>query len=153
MAKVEAEKTKVEKDDIKKAELPLTSSSLSVSSGFGNHILNLSSDTSLIGTVKDTTVAEINSLLDVQIQQEIPHIKSPSVLTVSVSVISEPLVLISIPQTPLVAPATTLLPPPTISSISHVLPQTTTTIPTPPITTEAPQVTTIPDLLHAVIQR
>ncbi|GJR06910.1 hypothetical protein Tco_0529894 [Tanacetum coccineum] len=34
--KVEAEKTKVEKDDIKKAELPPTSSSLSISSGFGN---------------------------------------------------------------------------------------------------------------------
>ncbi|GJS72678.1 hypothetical protein Tco_0705519 [Tanacetum coccineum] len=32
--KVEAEKTKVEKDDIKKAELPPTSSSLSISSGF-----------------------------------------------------------------------------------------------------------------------
>ncbi|GJR28871.1 hypothetical protein Tco_1105103 [Tanacetum coccineum] len=31
----------------------------------GNQFLNLSSDTSLIGTIKDTTDAEINSLLDV----------------------------------------------------------------------------------------
>ncbi|GKE14913.1 hypothetical protein Tco_1422490 [Tanacetum coccineum] len=152
-AKVKAEKTKVEKDDIKKAELPLTSSILSISSGFGNQFLNLSFDTSLIGTVKDTIVVEINSLLDVQIQQEIPHIKSPSVLTVPVFVIFEPSVLTSIPQTPSVEPATTLLPPSTISSISHVLPQTTTAIPTPPITTKASQVTTIPDPFHAVIQR
>ncbi|GKE68219.1 hypothetical protein Tco_1526291 [Tanacetum coccineum] len=65
---VDAEKTKVVKDDIKKAKLPPTSSSLFVSLGFGNQFLNLSSDTSLIGTVKDTTDAEINSLLDVQIQ-------------------------------------------------------------------------------------
>ncbi|GKC69553.1 hypothetical protein Tco_1115436 [Tanacetum coccineum] len=75
-AKADAEKAEKVKDDIKKAELPPTSSSLSVSLGFGNQFLNLSSDTSLIGTVKDTTDAEINSLLDVQIQQEIPHIQS-----------------------------------------------------------------------------
>ncbi|GJZ47966.1 hypothetical protein Tco_0601798 [Tanacetum coccineum] len=130
--KVEAEKTEVEKDDIKKADLPPTSSSLSVSSGFD---------------------AEINSLLDVQIQQEIPHIQSPSVLNVSVSVISEPSVLTPISETPSVAPATTLLPPPTVSSISHVLPQTTTPILTPPITTEAPPVTTIQDPLPTIIQR
>ncbi|GKE88127.1 hypothetical protein Tco_1565602, partial [Tanacetum coccineum] len=60
-------------------------------------------------TVKDTTDAEINSLLDVQIQQEIPQIQSPSILTVPVSVISEPSVLTPIPETPSVAPATTLL--------------------------------------------
>ncbi|GKC16872.1 hypothetical protein Tco_1013654 [Tanacetum coccineum] len=50
-------------DDAKKAELPPTSSSLSVSSGFGDQFLKLSSNTSLIGTVKDTTDAEINPLL------------------------------------------------------------------------------------------
>ncbi|GJX34101.1 hypothetical protein Tco_0245658 [Tanacetum coccineum] len=92
-------------------------------------------------------------LQDVQIQQEIPHIQSPSILTVPVFVISEPLVLTPIPETHSVAPPTTLLPPPTISSISHVLLQTTTPIPTPPITTEAPLVTTIPGPLHAIIQR
>ncbi|GKF92945.1 hypothetical protein Tco_0279664, partial [Tanacetum coccineum] len=61
-------------------ELPPSSSSLSVSSVFSNQFLNLSSDTSLIGTLKDTINAEINSLLDVQIQQEKPHIQSPSVI-------------------------------------------------------------------------
>ncbi|GKB62621.1 hypothetical protein Tco_0918807 [Tanacetum coccineum] len=93
-AKVDVEKTEVVKNDIKKAELPPTSSSLSVSSGFGNQFLNLSSDTSLIGIVKDTSDAEINSLLD------------PSVLT-------------PIPETPLVVLAITLLPPLTVSSILH----------------------------------
>ncbi|GJW11465.1 hypothetical protein Tco_1577292 [Tanacetum coccineum] len=129
-AKADAKKTKEVKDDIKKAELPPTSSSLS-----------------------DTTNAEINSLLDVQIQQEIPHIQSPSVLTVPVSVISEPSVLISIPETPSVAPATTLLPLPSVSTISNVLLQSTTLIFTPPITTEAPPITTIPDPLPAISQR
>ncbi|GJU26108.1 hypothetical protein Tco_1164729 [Tanacetum coccineum] len=119
MTKADAEKTEEVKDDIKKAELPPTSSSLSVSLGFGNQFLNLSSYNSLIGTVKDTTDAEINSLLDVQIQQEIPYIQSPSVLTVHVSVIFEPSVLTSIPKTPLLAHAITPLPPPSVSSISH----------------------------------
>nr|GEX86083.1 hypothetical protein [Tanacetum cinerariifolium] len=45
-----------------------TSSSLSVSSGFGNQFLNISSDASLIGTTKKSTYIEINSLLDIQIQ-------------------------------------------------------------------------------------
>nr|GFD35653.1 hypothetical protein [Tanacetum cinerariifolium] len=40
-AKVEAEKTEAEKDDIKKAKLPPTSSSLSISLGFNNQFLNL----------------------------------------------------------------------------------------------------------------
>ncbi|GJU09735.1 hypothetical protein Tco_1132131 [Tanacetum coccineum] len=124
----DAEKAKEVKDDIKKAELPPSSSSLSVSSGFGNQFLTLSSDTSLIGTVKNTTDAEINSLLD------------PSVLT-------------PIPETPSVAPVTIFLPSLIVSSISHVLLQTTTPIPTPPITTKSPPVITIPDLLHAIIQR
>ncbi|GJX09790.1 hypothetical protein Tco_0199649 [Tanacetum coccineum] len=127
-----AKKTKVVKDDIKKAEIHPTSSSLSISSGFD---------------------AKINSLLDVQIQQEIPHIQSPSVLTVPVSVISEPLVLTPIPETPLVAPATTLLPPSSVVTMSPVLLQTKTPIPTPPITTEASPVTTIPYPLPAIIQR
>ncbi|GJX29587.1 hypothetical protein Tco_0237666 [Tanacetum coccineum] len=52
-------------------KLPPTSSSLSILSGFGNQFLNLPSDISLIGTVKDSAEVEINSLLDIQIQQEI----------------------------------------------------------------------------------
>ncbi|GKE40700.1 hypothetical protein Tco_1464105, partial [Tanacetum coccineum] len=129
-AKADADKTKEAKDDIKEAKFPPLSSSLLVYSD-----------------------VEINSLLDVQIQQEIPHIQSPSVLTVPVSVISEPSVLTPIPETPSVAPATTLLPPPSVVTMSHVLLQTTTPIPTPPITTEAPPVTTIPYPLPAIIQR
>ncbi|GJY75800.1 hypothetical protein Tco_0480916 [Tanacetum coccineum] len=77
--KADAEKSKEVKDDNKKAKLPPSSSSLSVSSGFGNQYLNLSSDKSIVENLKDTTDAEINSLLDVQIQQEILHIQSPSI--------------------------------------------------------------------------
>ncbi|GKF69483.1 hypothetical protein Tco_0202540, partial [Tanacetum coccineum] len=66
---------------------------------------------------KDTTDAEINSLLYVQIQQEIPHIQSPSILTVPVFVIPEPSILSPIPKIPSVALATTLLPPPPVSTI------------------------------------
>ncbi|GKB84878.1 hypothetical protein Tco_0957150, partial [Tanacetum coccineum] len=119
-AKVDAEKNEEVKDDAKKAKLPLTSSSLSISLGFSDQFLKLPCDTSLISTVKDTTDAEINSLLDIKIQSEVPHILSSPVLTVPVSVISEPPVLTPIPETPSVAYATTLLPPPSISTIPHL---------------------------------
>ncbi|GKC47240.1 hypothetical protein Tco_1064962, partial [Tanacetum coccineum] len=76
-AKADAEKTKEAKDDLKKAKLTLTSSSLSISLGFGDQFLKLSSDTSLVGTIKDTTDAEISLLLDIKIQSEVPHIQSP----------------------------------------------------------------------------
>ncbi|GJS95315.1 hypothetical protein Tco_0802283 [Tanacetum coccineum] len=68
--KTDAEKTEVTKGDLKQdGKLLLTSSSLSVSSGFGNQFLNLSPDTSLIGTTKESADTKINSLLDIQIQQ------------------------------------------------------------------------------------
>ncbi|GKD96549.1 hypothetical protein Tco_1380446 [Tanacetum coccineum] len=114
--KVDAEKNEEIKDDAKKAELPPTSSSLSVSSRFGDQFLKPSSDTSLISTVKYTTYVEINFLLDIKIQSEVPHIQSPSVLIVPVLMISEPLVLTPIPKTSLVALATTLLPAPSVST-------------------------------------
>ncbi|GKE77518.1 hypothetical protein Tco_1543638, partial [Tanacetum coccineum] len=66
-AKADAEKTSEVKDDAKKTKLPLTSSSLFVSSGFGDQFLKLSSDSSLVSTVKDTTNAEINSLLELRV--------------------------------------------------------------------------------------
>ncbi|GKE67415.1 hypothetical protein Tco_1521576 [Tanacetum coccineum] len=47
-AKEEAEKTSEAKDDTKKTKLPPASSSLSVSSGFGDQFLKLSSDFSLV---------------------------------------------------------------------------------------------------------
>ncbi|GJW57439.1 hypothetical protein Tco_0104170 [Tanacetum coccineum] len=98
-AKADAEKTKEAKDDSKKAKLPPTSSNLSISSGFGDQFLKLSSDTSLIGTVKDTTNAKISSLLDIKIQSEVPHIQSPSMLKVPVSVISKLSVLTPVQET------------------------------------------------------
>ncbi|GKB39604.1 hypothetical protein Tco_0884546, partial [Tanacetum coccineum] len=49
VAKVDAGKTEEVKDDVKKAELPVTLSSLSVSLGFGDQFLKLLSNTSLIG--------------------------------------------------------------------------------------------------------
>nr|GEV35041.1 copia protein [Tanacetum cinerariifolium] len=137
-AKADVEKTKEVKDDAKKTELPPTSSILFVSLGFGDQFLKLSSDTSLISSVKDTTNAKINLLLDIEIQYEIPHIQSISILDVPVLVISEPSVLTPIPDTPLVAHATTLL-----THIPHVPHQTIALIPTPPITTDAPTITIV----------
>ncbi|GKC20371.1 hypothetical protein Tco_1022521 [Tanacetum coccineum] len=59
-AKADAKKTGEPKDDSKKVELPPTSSSLSISLDFSDQFLKLSSDTSLVGTVKETTDAEIS---------------------------------------------------------------------------------------------
>ncbi|GJV50701.1 hypothetical protein Tco_1446442 [Tanacetum coccineum] len=126
-AKADAEKTEVVKDDAKKPKLPPTSSSLSVSSD-----------------------AEINSLLDVKIQSEVPHIQSSSVFTVHVSVISEPSVLTPIPETPLVALTTTLQPPLCVSTTIPTMQQATTPILTPPIITEAPSITTVVPESHAL---
>ncbi|GKD83122.1 hypothetical protein Tco_1349961, partial [Tanacetum coccineum] len=70
--KTDAEKIKVTNSDLEQVgKLLLTSSSLSVSSGFGNQFLKLSSDMSLIATAKESVDTEINSPLDIQIQQEI----------------------------------------------------------------------------------
>ncbi|GJZ12765.1 retrovirus-related pol polyprotein from transposon TNT 1-94 [Tanacetum coccineum] len=118
-AKEDAKNTEEAKDDSKKAKLPPTSSSLSVSSGFVDQFLKLSSDTSLIGTVKDTTNVEIISLLDIKIQSKVPHIQSPSVLKVPVSVISEPSLLTPVQETHSAAPVTTL-PPLSVSTIPHL---------------------------------
>ncbi|GJZ62305.1 hypothetical protein Tco_0618442 [Tanacetum coccineum] len=74
VAKADVKKMEEAKDDSKKAELPPTSSSLSTSSGFGDQFLKLSSNTSLVGTVKDTTDADISLLLDIKIQSEVLHI-------------------------------------------------------------------------------
>nr|GEW86354.1 integrase, catalytic region, zinc finger, CCHC-type, peptidase aspartic, catalytic [Tanacetum cinerariifolium] len=56
-AKEEAEKTSEAKDDTKNTKLPPSSSSLSVSLGFGYQFLKLSSDSSLISTIKDSADA------------------------------------------------------------------------------------------------
>ncbi|GJV51023.1 hypothetical protein Tco_1446764 [Tanacetum coccineum] len=102
--------------------------------------------------IKNVELPPTSSSLFVSLGFEIPHIQSPYVLIVPVSMIFEPLLLTPIPKTPLVAHATTLLPPPFVSTISPVLLQSTTPILTPPITIEALFVTTIQDPLHVVIQ-
>ncbi|GKC99991.1 hypothetical protein Tco_1170266, partial [Tanacetum coccineum] len=120
----DAEKNDAEKPDEEKMLI-----NQSMSSNYGNQFLNTSSDISLIGTIQEDADTEINSLLDVQIQQEIPTALSAPLLDVLMSVIPEQ----STPPTP--TPLTTPLP-------------------APQITSEAPPVTTIvPDLLLAVIQR
>nr|GEU98707.1 zf-CCHC domain-containing protein/UBN2 domain-containing protein [Tanacetum cinerariifolium] len=113
-----AENIEVTKGDLKQArKLPLTSSSLSVSSSF-----------------------------DIQIQERVPHTQSSSILTILVSVIPEPTVRSPIPKNPTLT-STTTPSPHYISTITSVLQQTTTLIPTPPITTVALAATTVLDLL------
>nr|GEV94531.1 hypothetical protein [Tanacetum cinerariifolium] len=140
--KIHAKKTKEAKDDSKKAKLPPISFSLYVSSSFGDQFLKIYSNTSLIGTAKDTTDAEINSLLDIKIQYDVQDIQSPYMLKVPVSVIFEPTVLTPVQETSLAAPVTTL-PLLFISSTQHVPQQTTTPIPPPPIITDALIITSV----------
>ncbi|GKE61289.1 hypothetical protein Tco_1511656 [Tanacetum coccineum] len=129
------------KDDPKKAELAPSSSSLSVSLGFGDQFLKLSYDSSLVSNVKDTIDSKINSFLKVKIQSKVPHTQSPSMLSILVSVISEPTVLIPVQESPLIDTITTLHPL-SISTTPYVPQQITTPIPTPTITTDAPIITT-----------
>ncbi|GKE73699.1 hypothetical protein Tco_1535740, partial [Tanacetum coccineum] len=73
-----------------KPNLLQSTSSHSVSSNFGNQFLNNSPNVSLIGTIQEKVKAEINSLLDIQIQQEVPSIQQEPFHQVKVSVIPEP---------------------------------------------------------------
>ncbi|GJS47404.1 hypothetical protein Tco_0597525 [Tanacetum coccineum] len=134
-AKADVEKTAEEKGDAELAknamisdyqvkestELPLPSSSLSVSSGFGTHFLNLSSDVSLTGVLKDSAEVEISSLMDVHIQQETSQIQSLSVLKVPVSVIPETTTLPPIPKIPTETLVSTALSPPHITPTISIL--------------------------------
>ncbi|GJS73008.1 retrovirus-related pol polyprotein from transposon TNT 1-94 [Tanacetum coccineum] len=123
-------KEKDEMTDAAKADstkLPLPSFSLSVSSGFGTHFLNLSSDVSLTD--------------------------SPSVLKVLVSVITETTNLPPIPEIPTETPVSTALSPPHVTPTISIVQQTTTPIPTPPIITETPTITIVvlePDALTTI---
>ncbi|GJT59416.1 hypothetical protein Tco_1002949 [Tanacetum coccineum] len=135
-------------------KIPPTSSSLSVSSGFGNQFLNLSYDTFLVGTTKEYAVTEINSLLDIQIQQEVPQIQSPNLLNVPVSVIPEQTIITPIPVLPTKTSLSTASPHASIVTTITSMLKHTTPIPTPPIINITPTVTTVkPDPLPAVIQR
>nr|GEW50669.1 hypothetical protein [Tanacetum cinerariifolium] len=119
-AKADSKKTEEVKDDSKKPEVPLTRSSLYVS-----------------------LEAEINSLLDIKIQYQVPHIQSPSVLKVLVFVISKPPVLTPVQETPSATHVTTL-PHPSVSTIPPApLQQSIGPIHSPPITTDAPTITIV----------
>ncbi|GKC22975.1 hypothetical protein Tco_1025125 [Tanacetum coccineum] len=69
-----------------KPNLLQATSSHYVSSKFGNQFIN-SPNASLIGTILKNVEAEINSLLDIQIQQDDPHIEQEQFHAVKVSVI------------------------------------------------------------------
>ncbi|GJZ03007.1 hypothetical protein Tco_0520968 [Tanacetum coccineum] len=144
--KGDEEMTNAEKDEVpttttvapitqkEKTEPPLSSSSHSVSSNYGSIFLNLDN----IYYAK----TEIMSMLDVQVQQEIPKIQSSSLLTVPVSVIHEPTVLSSIPEIVIASPATTI-PPPIPPFIPHA--QQSTPIPTPTTTKATTSTPAIPE--------
>ncbi|GJW27219.1 retrovirus-related pol polyprotein from transposon TNT 1-94 [Tanacetum coccineum] len=142
-AKEEDEKTSEAKDDTKKSELPPSSSSLSVSLGFGDQFLKLSSDSSLVSTIKDSVDADVSSLLDIPIQHKTPQTQSPSVQKILVIVILETTNLPPIPEIVTETPVSTTVPSPQVTPIISTVQQTPTPIPTPPITTDAPTVTTV----------
>ncbi|GKD53376.1 hypothetical protein Tco_1286763 [Tanacetum coccineum] len=139
-AKEQAEKTSKANDDTKKTKIPPSCSSLSVSSGFGDQFLKLSSDSSLVSTVKDTTDTDVSSLLDIPIQQEIPQTQSPFVQKVPVSVILEITNLPPIPEIVTETPVSTAVPSPQVTPINSTVQQTPTPIPTLLITTDAPTI-------------
>ncbi|GJT26104.1 hypothetical protein Tco_0906379 [Tanacetum coccineum] len=141
-AKEEAKKTSEAKDDTKKSELPLSSSSLSVSSGFGDQFLKLSSDSSLVSTVKDSTNTDVSSLLDIPIQQETPQTQSPSVQKVPISVILEITNLPPIPEIITETLVLTAFPSHLVTLIISSIQRTPTPIITLTITTDALTVTT-----------
>ncbi|GJX98552.1 reverse transcriptase domain-containing protein [Tanacetum coccineum] len=115
--KEEAEKTSEAKDDTKKYELPPSSSSLSVSSGFGDQFLKLSFDSSLVSTVKDSADADVSSLLDIPIQYKTPQTQSPSVQKIPVSVIPETTNLPPIPEIITKTPVSTIVLSPQVTPI------------------------------------
>ncbi|GJZ19268.1 hypothetical protein Tco_0555858 [Tanacetum coccineum] len=112
--KEEAEKTSEAKDDTKKTEFLPSSSSLLVSSGFGDQFLKLFSYSSLVSTVKDSTDADDKTTN-----------------------------LLPIPEIVTETPVTTVVPLPQVTPIFSYVQQTPPPIPTPPVTTDAPTVTTV----------
>ncbi|GKF34556.1 hypothetical protein Tco_0107756, partial [Tanacetum coccineum] len=80
-AKEEAEKTSEAKDDTKKTKLHASSSSLSVSLGFDDQFLKLSSDSSLVNTVKDSADANVMTPIISTVQQTPTPIPTPPITT------------------------------------------------------------------------
>ncbi|GKD80630.1 hypothetical protein Tco_1347469 [Tanacetum coccineum] len=139
-AKEEAENTSEANDDANKTKLLSSSSSLSVSLGFGDQFLKLSSDSSLVSTVKDSADADVSSLLDIPIQHETLQTQSPSVQKILVSVIPETTNLPPIPEIVTETLVSTAVPLPQVTPIISTVQQTSTSIPTLPITTDAPTI-------------
>ncbi|GKC15582.1 hypothetical protein Tco_1012364, partial [Tanacetum coccineum] len=84
--KADAKKTKEAKDDIKDADFPSLSSSLSVSSGFGNQFLNLSSNKStplVLKPIPETpSVAPAKTLLPPLFVSTIPPVLLQSIIPI-----------------------------------------------------------------------
>ncbi|GJQ96471.1 hypothetical protein Tco_0007610 [Tanacetum coccineum] len=114
-AKEEAEKTSKAKDDTKKTELPPSSSSLFISLGFGDQFLKLSSDSSLVTTIKDSADADTTNL---------PPILEIVTQTPVTTVVPSPQV------TPIIS---------TIQQITTSIPTPTITTDAPIITTAIPE--------------
>ncbi|GKD20460.1 hypothetical protein Tco_1222163 [Tanacetum coccineum] len=72
-----------------KPEVLQSTSSHSLSSSFSHKFLVKSPNASLIGTIPENAIAEINSLLDIQIQHEVPNVMQEPYLAVKVLVILE----------------------------------------------------------------
>ncbi|GJW19624.1 retrovirus-related pol polyprotein from transposon TNT 1-94 [Tanacetum coccineum] len=130
----EDDETESDEDDIYKYKI-------CVRKDEDKEMINAEVDDSDKGDEEDTTNAEINSLLEVKIQCEVPHTHNPSMLSILVSVISEPTVLTPVQESPSIA-TITILPPLSVSTTPLVPQQTTTLIPIPTITTDALTITT-----------
>ncbi|GJV85099.1 hypothetical protein Tco_1524997 [Tanacetum coccineum] len=111
--------------------------------GFGDQFLKLSSDSSLVSTVKDSTDADVSSLLDIPMQHETPQTQSPSIQKIPISVIPHNTNLPPIPEIVTETPVSTVVLSPQVTPIFSSMQQTPTPIPTPPITTDSPTVTTV----------
>ncbi|GKF77982.1 hypothetical protein Tco_0230452, partial [Tanacetum coccineum] len=73
-----------------KPKVPPTSSSLTLSSAeYGNQFLNVSSDTSLVGILKDPTKPEIQSMVDVPIHQEDPVVQRTPLVDTVISMVTK----------------------------------------------------------------
>ncbi|GJZ02466.1 hypothetical protein Tco_0520427 [Tanacetum coccineum] len=110
--------------------------------GFGDQFLKLSSDSSLVSTVKDSADADVSSLLDIPIQHKTPQIQSPSVQKIPITVIPETTNLPPIPEIVIETPVSSADPSPQVTPIISTVQQTTTPIPTPTITTDDQTITT-----------
>ncbi|GKD39393.1 hypothetical protein Tco_1259600, partial [Tanacetum coccineum] len=108
--------------------------------GFVDQFLKLSSDSSLVSTIKDSADADLSSLLDIPIQHETHQIESPSVHKIPVSMILETTNLPPIPEIVTETPVTTADPSPQVKPIISTVQQTTMPIPTPTITNDAPTI-------------